>query len=128
MTPVKLPTLATVYLDNEPVGLMGDPRPRVSKIVVAGGKRPELVQVLRARSANDPGGQPVGLEEVIDRTAEPTVAVYLTCVSRAPARPTPTNLPAPPRAPSTVGSAPEVPVPMDGNEPRLPSPIAPLKP
>src|ERR1041385_7428971 len=36
---IKTPALATVYLDEEAVGLMGDPRPKVSKIVAAGGKR-----------------------------------------------------------------------------------------
>lgn len=74
---MKTPALATVYLDNASVGLMGDPRPLVSKIVVAGGKQPGSVQVLRSRSATDQKGKPVRMDEVIDRTAEPTQPIYL---------------------------------------------------
>lgn len=75
---MKTPALATVYLDNAPIGLMGDPKPRVSKIVAAGGKRPEDLQVLRALSATDLRGKPVQLEDIIDRTAEPARPIYLT--------------------------------------------------
>jgi hypothetical protein len=82
MTFMKTPTLATVYLDNEPVTLMGDPRPPVSKIVVAGGLRPEAVHVLRGRSAHDAHGHPVALGEIIDRTKEPTTPIYLRCVAK----------------------------------------------
>lgn len=74
---MRTPALATVYLDNASVGLMGDPRPLVSKIVVAGGKHPGSVQVLRSRSATDTKGTPLRMDEVIDRTAEPTRAIYL---------------------------------------------------
>ena len=75
---MRTPALATVYLDNEAIGLMGDPTPRVSKIVAAGGKRPDSVQVLRALSPTDQRGKPVQLDDVIDRTAEPTRPIYLT--------------------------------------------------
>lgn len=78
-----LQTLATIYLDNQRVGLMGDPRPSISKIVVAGGKRPELVQVYHARFPGEAHGTPVGFEQTIDRLADPTVPVYLTCVGQA---------------------------------------------
>lgn len=74
---MKTPALATVYLDNASVGLMGDPLPRVSKIVAAGGKQPGSVQVVRARSATDQRGEPLRMDDVIDRTAEPTRAIYL---------------------------------------------------
>lgn len=76
---MKTPALATVYLDNANVGLMGDPRPRVSKILAAGGKQPGTVQVVRAYSANDPKGEPVGMEDIIDRTADPARPIYLRC-------------------------------------------------
>ncbi len=125
---VKIPTLATVYLDNEPVGLMGDPKPQVAKIVVAAGRRPEMVQVLRARSANDKGGQPLGLEEIIDRTMEPTVPVYLTCVPKLQPPPIVTNLPPAKEEAPSARPGQGLRVPADAPEPRLPSPIAPLDP
>ena len=75
---IKTPALATVYLDEEAVGLMGDPRPKVSKIVAAGGKRPESVQVLRGLSATDLRGKPLRLDDTIDRTVEPARPIYLT--------------------------------------------------
>lgn len=92
---MKTPALATVYLDNERIGLMGDPMPRVSKIVAAGGRHPESVQVLRAHSATDQRGKPVRLEDVIDRTAEPTRPIYLTSK--------PSGKPAPPPAIPAAG-------------------------
>jgi hypothetical protein len=75
---MKTPALATVYLDNEAVGLMGDPRPLVAKVVAAAGKDPLAVRVLRGASPDDRAGTPVFLEDVIDRTAEPTKPIYLT--------------------------------------------------
>lgn len=122
VTVMKIPTLATVYLDNEPVGLMGDPRPRVSKIVVAGGKQPGLVQVLRSGSPGDSHGKPVGLEDIIDRTVEPTVPIYLTCVTRLAKPPVATNV-ATSRAASARAPAPLVAIPLPGPEPRLPNPL-----
>src|SRR5687767_13362791 len=113
---MKTPALATVYLDNERIGLMGDPTPRVSKIVAAGGKRPDSVQVLRGQSATDQRGKPISLDDVIDRTAEPTRPIYLT--SKPNGKPTPPSaaLPAaggmhaPPaiaiEAPATDGAGP----------------------
>lgn len=74
---MKTPALATVYLDDASVGLMGDPRPRVSKILAAGGKQPGTVQVVRTQSAHDKKGEAVGMEDVIDRTLEPTRPIYL---------------------------------------------------
>ncbi len=102
---------------------MGDPRPRVSKIVVAGGKKPEAVQVLRARSADDTRGQPISLEDTIDRTAEPTTPIYLTCIAKPPRSPLANNLP----TPSTSGHKKTPPqyvdLPGDEGEPRLPDPL-----
>lgn len=77
------PSLAVVYLNNKAVGLMGDPQPIVSKIVAAGGTNPDTVQVLRAASATDMKGTPVSLDAVIDRTAQPTIPIYLTSKPKA---------------------------------------------
>jgi hypothetical protein len=74
---MKTPALATVYLDNANVGLMGDPRPRVSKIVAASGRHPSTVRVIRTQSSSDQKGTPVSMEDIIDRTAEPTRPIYL---------------------------------------------------
>ena len=90
---MKTPSLATVYLDNEVVSLMGDPCPSVGKVVAASGKRPESVQVLRAGSASDLRGKPVELEETLDRTSEPTKAIYLTCRARPKITGIPVELP-----------------------------------
>jgi hypothetical protein len=79
---MKTPTLAPVYLDNEPVSLMGDPRPQVSKVIAATGKHPEKFDVMLLHSENDTEGKRLGLDEVIDRTEEPTKAIYLTCVEK----------------------------------------------
>lgn len=108
---MKTPALATIYLDNQPVGLMGDPLPRVSKVVAAGGKRPESVQVLRALSATDLRGKPVRLEDVIDRTADPTRPIYLT------SKPLPSTAAPPPGRHAPPAVAIEAPA-MDGVEPR----------
>lgn len=75
-------TLSTVYLDNQRIGLMGDPRPPVAKIVAAAGQAPDAVHVLRSRSP-DSAGTPVRLDDVVDRTADPTKAIYLTCRPKA---------------------------------------------
>lgn len=73
-----MPTnLAPVYLDDARVQLQGDPRPRVSKIVAAGGKAvgDDLV-VMRLRGQDDTKGSPIQLEDVIDRSGQ-TEPVYL---------------------------------------------------
>ena len=69
--------LAPVYLDDNRVKLQGDPRPKVSAIVAAGGKQAR--QVVRLRSPNDEQGETVGLEAVIDRSSE-AGPIYLRCV------------------------------------------------
>jgi len=74
---MKTPALATVYLDDADVGLMGDPRPTVSKIVAAGGKHPGTVQVVRTQSSSDQKGRALRMDDVIDRTVEPTRPIYL---------------------------------------------------
>lgn len=80
-----MPTnLAPVYLDDARVQLQGDPKPRVSKIVAAGGKSfDEDVVVVRLREQGDAKGSPVRLEDVIDR-AHQDGPVYLRCVPNGP--------------------------------------------
>jgi hypothetical protein len=85
--------LSTVYLDDFPVTLMGDEaRPPLSRIVLAGGKRPDRVEVRWLKSPFDPNGQAVGAEEIIDRTVEPTKPIYLRSVARPAAKPTTSTL------------------------------------
>lgn len=75
--------LSKVYFDDKPVVLMGDEsRPRLSRIVRAGGKRPDHVDVLVLNSPADMIGQRVAPNEIIDRTAEPTKPIYLRSVPR----------------------------------------------
>lgn len=75
--PAKPSALSTVYFDKQRIGLMGDPRPAVAKVVAAAGHSPEAVQVVRSRSP-DSAGTPVRLDDVVDRTADPTKAIYLS--------------------------------------------------
>ena len=84
---VKTHSLSTVYLDREPVGLLGDPNPNVSKILVAVGLKPEDVLLLRARSADDSHGIPLSPGDSLDRTAEPTTPIYLTSAAKTPTSP-----------------------------------------
>lgn len=73
--------LSRVYLDNYPVTLMGDEAaPPLSRIVRAGGKRPDYVDVLLLASPSDMEGRPLAPEEVIDRSAEPTRPIYLRTI------------------------------------------------
>jgi hypothetical protein len=76
------PPLAPVYLDNQPVSLMGDPRPRVAKVVAASGRPAGSYDVVLLEDEADRSGVLVGLEDVLDRTQEPTRPIYLTCVER----------------------------------------------
>ena len=69
--------LAAVYFDNQRVSLKGDPKPLVSKIVVAAGKSVD-VKVLRGQAAQDTRGTPLAPTDVVDRTEAPTKAIWLT--------------------------------------------------
>ncbi|MEK6976235.1 MAG: hypothetical protein AABY18_07825 [Candidatus Thermoplasmatota archaeon] len=80
---MRTPALSTIYLDNERISLMGDPRPVVAKILAAGGRTPDSVIVERNASSTPSRGTPLGLADVVDRTAEPTKAIYLTCKPKA---------------------------------------------
>lgn len=119
--PSKPPTpktslLSTVYLDQRRIGLMGDPKPMVAKIVTVGGRLPAEVRVVRSRTPDD-AGTPVHLEDIIDRTADPTKAIYLTCVPREPrdARAAPGHYiawPMPAEPPTARGPLPQQPDPV----------------
>jgi hypothetical protein len=66
--------LAPVYLNDTRVTLQGDPRPKVAKILQAGG-RPSDARVLRFEGSNP--GPSLGPDEVIDRTGAPSRAIHL---------------------------------------------------
>lgn len=70
--------LSPVYLDGNAVDLLGDEaRPRLSRIVQSVGKRPDRFDVRWLASPFDAKGLTLGRDEVIDRTLEPTKAIYL---------------------------------------------------
>src|SRR5688572_14968759 len=60
--------LAPVYLDDTRVTLQGDPRPKVAKILQAGGL-PKDARVVRVEGRSS-SGRPLGPDEVIDRTGD----------------------------------------------------------
>ncbi|MBI2077961.1 MAG: hypothetical protein HYT80_06265 [Euryarchaeota archaeon] len=74
--------LAPVYVNDARVNLQGEPRPKVSRIVRAAGQQPDRVQVRRLRDKTDNEGQPLRLEDFIDRTAD-TNAVFLRCIEES---------------------------------------------
>lgn len=71
--------LAPVYLDDARVQLQGDPRPKVSKIVTAGGKHTTHLRVVRLASLADETGEVLQLDDVIDRSQQRS-PVYLRCI------------------------------------------------
>jgi hypothetical protein len=118
--------LVPVYLDNQRVVLSGDPKPRVAKILVTGGK-PESQPVVRLRSPGDIKGQALRPSDVIDRTHE-TNPVYLKCEGSPPTagtatRATTTTVPVP------VGEKPELKTdPTFNPEPPSPPSSPPIEP
>lgn len=75
--------LSRVYLDDYPITLMGDEStPPLSRIIRAGGKWPDRVDVVYLTSPADKRGRRVDAEEIIDRTAEPTRPIYLRTVPK----------------------------------------------
>jgi hypothetical protein len=72
--------LAPVYLDDTRVTLQGDPRPKVAKILQAGGRPTDARIVLESA-----GGNPLGPDEVVDRTGDPSRPLHFrTAPSSAP--------------------------------------------
>lgn len=105
--PAGKPRLSRVYLDDVPVTLMGDEAtPELSRIIRAGGKRPDRVDVVYLTSPADRKGRLVQSDEVIDRAAEPTRPIYLRTVPREgkPIRTVTEEDPWPPDAPSGLTS------------------------
>src|SRR5690348_4308005 len=73
--------LAPVYLNDARVVLQGDPKPKVARIVTAGGKTPTNCEVVRLANQTDAKGTPLGLEDIIDRTRT-NAPVYLKAVEK----------------------------------------------
>jgi hypothetical protein len=99
--------LSRVYLDDYPITLMGDEAaPPLSRIIRAGGKKPDRVDVVYLTSPADRKGLPVDPETIIDRTAEPTRPIYLRTLPKAKQvltadRPDPRSIPDLPSAPTS---------------------------
>jgi hypothetical protein len=73
--------LSKVYLDDSPVALpLDEAAPPLSRIVQAGGQRPDAIDVVLLASPSDKKGRLVEFDEVIDRAAEPTRPIYLRTV------------------------------------------------
>lgn len=70
--------LKPVYLDNEKVSLMGDPKPQVSKVITASGKIPKNFEVKLLASETDTVGKAVQMDFTLDRTGESTQPIWLT--------------------------------------------------
>ncbi|MEA3167046.1 MAG: hypothetical protein QOJ26_1930 [Thermoplasmata archaeon] len=88
--------LSRVYLDDYPITLMGDEStPPLSRIVRAGGKHPDRVDILLLNSPSAIDGPRIGPEEIIDRTAEPTRPIYLRSVPKDGGKPIATVFPGP---------------------------------
>lgn len=113
-------SLADVYLDGKRVHLMGDPSPRVSKILAAGGRRASGFQVLQGRSASDRGGKPLRPDDLVDRLVAPTTPIYLTSspLRRKPGAADRDLAQASDRIPSVM-----VELPADDGEPQLRGPL-----
>lgn len=80
--------LSKVYLDDYPVTLMGDEaQPPLERIVRAGGKDPDRVDVVYLTSPADRRGRAVDPAEIVDRTAEPTRPIYLRSVPKPEGKP-----------------------------------------
>lgn len=75
-------TLAPIYLDRQPVSLADEPSPMASRVVAAMGKQPDEFEIMLLRSETDTEGLRIELDYVIDRMAEPTKPIYLTCIPK----------------------------------------------
>lgn len=113
MIPLSSPTLAPIYLDNEPVPLADEPRPNVAQILAARGRQPEGLEVVRLRFMADAEGRPLRPDDTIDRTLQTSNPVYLR--TRRPGEPLVVPVPAAVPAPPHVGTA----------EPAWPAAVAP---
>lgn len=74
--------LAPVFLDNKPIDLQ-DPKPKLSAIISASGKS-NVTNVKWLQFQPGTQGKPLRPEEVLDRTSNPTMPIYLTSGGRTP--------------------------------------------
>ena len=75
--------LSKIYFDDKPVKLGEDAaRPTLARIVRAGGKSPNRVDVVVLRSPKDEAGHLLNPHELIDRTVEPAKPIYLRSVPK----------------------------------------------
>lgn len=125
------PNLKPVFLDNQNVGLMGDPKPKVAKVVAATGKKPENFRVTLLQSEKDTQGKAVALDFVLDRTLEPGKPIYLLSVNSAAEASTtksePVTTPAygvPRGAPAPSGPSMATPIVIPSPTANLPAPSA----
>ena len=109
--------LSRVYLDDYPITLMGDEAtPPLSRIIRAGGKKPDRVDVVYLTSPSDRNGRVVDPETIIDRTAEPARPIYLRTIPR-PAAPALAAGRIPDLSPPDAPSAPTSRAPMPNVDP-----------
>ncbi|MEA3189863.1 MAG: hypothetical protein QOD77_445 [Thermoplasmata archaeon] len=74
--------LPPVFLDGQRVFLQGDPCPPVAKILEAGGKSSDQVEVVRVKGQSDSRVLPLRLWDTIDRTRESSEGVHLKSVPK----------------------------------------------
>lgn len=68
--------LAPIFLDNKPI-TSKDPKPRIAALLSAEG-RSATTGVKWLTSQSDPNGRTMRPEDTLDRTSEPTKAIYLS--------------------------------------------------
>ncbi len=78
--------LAPIFLDNKPIALK-EPKPRVSAILSADGRQ-AATDVKWMKSQADAHGTTLRPDDTVDRTSDPSKAIYLTSRPRpSPAKP-----------------------------------------
>jgi len=75
---MKTPTLSPVYVDDEPVSLMGDPRPSIAKIIAATGRDPKAHKLHESGDGPDLHGPALDPNLVVDRLEDPKRALYFS--------------------------------------------------
>lgn len=74
--------LAPIFLDNKPV-VLKDPKPKVSTVLSAGGQA-GATEVKWLQTQTGTQGTFLRPDHTLDRTSEPTKAIYLTSLVRGP--------------------------------------------
>lgn len=83
--------LAPIFLDDKPITLK-DPKPKVSAVLSAGGQAGDM-QVKWLQTQAGTQGTFLRPDATLDRTSEPTKAIYLTSLLRGPSSPLPAARP-----------------------------------